>query len=68
VDKQYIVQFLIDLGRNNSGHLFSPFFLLVLNAFKKNKIPEDDYETHMQDIASNNACKFTVLTVFRPFN
>jgi hypothetical protein len=55
-NKQHIVQFLIDLGTTASS-LFSPFLLLVLNSFKKNKIPEEDYESQLQNIAYNNSCK-----------
>jgi len=55
-DKMYIVQFLLHLGAN-AGKIFSPFLLLVLSSFKKNKILEEDYETQMQNIAYSNSSK-----------
>jgi serine/threonine-protein kinase mTOR len=55
-DKMYIVEFMIHLG-TTAGKLFSPFLLLVLNAFKKNKIPEEDYETKLQNVAYSHSCR-----------
>ena len=55
-DKLYIVEFMIHLG-TTAGKLFSPFLLLVLNSFTKNKIPEEDYETKLQNVAYSHSCK-----------
>ena len=53
-EKVFVVKFLLNIGSISGQNLFRPFILLVLNAFKRNKINEEEYELELQSLANNS--------------
>ena len=53
-NKTLVVKFLLDIAHISGQNLFRPFILLVLNAFKRNKINEEEYESELQTLSNNS--------------
>lgn len=53
-DKNFVVKFILEMAQMSGRNLFSPFILLVLDAFKRNKINEEEYESELQLLSNNS--------------